>query len=52
MRNKRKLLSFDDYYTCNINNIKKTINSNNYVPGKYNIFIIREPKLRIIMSQS
>ena len=25
--------------------------SKNYVPGKYNIFLVKEPKLRIIMSQ-
>ena len=51
-KNKRKIMKFDDYYSCNIENIKKIINNNNYYPNRYNIFFIREPKLRIIMSQS
>lgn len=32
--------------------IKDVLLSKKYVPGKYNIFIIREPKIRVIMSQS
>ena len=50
--NKRKIYSFNNYYSCNIVNIKNIIESNNYVPLRYNIFLIREPKLRIIMSQN
>lgn len=51
-KNKNRLCNFDDYYSCNIESIRKIINSNNYIPNRYNIFLIREPKLRIIMSQS
>lgn len=51
-KNKRKLMSFDDYYSSNIGNIKRIINYNNYIPDKYSIFLIKEPKYRIIMSQS
>ena len=51
-KNKRKLMSFDDYYSCNIINIKNIIHNNNYIPDKYNIFLIKEPKYRIIMGQS
>lgn len=51
-KNKRKLMSFDDYYSSNIGNIKRIINYNNYIPDKYSIFLIKEPKYRIIMNQS
>lgn len=51
-KNKSKIEKFNDYYSCNIINIKNIINSNDYKPNRYNIFFIREPKLRIIMSQN
>lgn len=51
-KNKRKISNFDDYYSENIINIRNIINSKNYIPSKYNIFFIREPKVRIIMSQN
>ena len=51
-KNKRKVSHFDDYLSINICNIKRIIESKNYIPGKYNIFLIREPKYRIIMSQN
>lgn len=51
-KNKKKLEEFNNLYSCNIKEIKEELMTNNYTPGKYNIFLIREPKLRIIMSQS
>lgn len=51
-KNKYKINKFNDYYSCNIINIKNIIENKNYIPSKYNIFFIREPKLRIIMSQN
>lgn len=51
-KNKQKIEKFNDYYSINIINIKNIINSGNYIPGKYNIFLVREPKIRIIMSQN
>ena len=51
-KNKKKLEDFNNFYSCNIKQIKEELITNNYTPGKYNIFFIREPKLRIIMSQS
>ena len=51
-KNKEKIERFEDYLSINIINIKNIISNNNYIPGKYNIFIIREPKIRVIMSQS
>ena len=51
-KNKNKISKFNDYYSCNIVNIKNIIDSQNYIMDKYNIFFIHEPKLRIIMSQN
>lgn len=51
-KNKSKIERFNDYYSSNIINIKNIINNCNYKVAKYNIFLIREPKLRIIMSQN
>lgn len=51
-KNKQKIEKFNDYYSINIINIKNIIEKGNYIPGKYNIFLVREPKIRIIMSQN
>lgn len=51
-KNKRKILNFDNYYMENIITIKRVLSNKSYLPGKYNIFLIHEPKVRIIMSQS
>ena len=51
-KNKRKIEIFDRLYSINIIKIKDILKSKNYIPSKYNIFLIKEPKARIIMSQS
>ena len=51
-KNKLKVEEFDNYYSLNIKEIKEELMSGDYISGEYNIFFIREPKLRIIMSQS
>lgn len=51
-RNKIKIERFDYNYVSNITMIKNILESRNYKPGKYNIFIIIEPKIRLIMSQN
>lgn len=51
-KNKNKIYHFEKYKMTNIINIKEEIESNTYNIGKYNIFSIYEPKLRIIMSLS
>ena len=48
--NKNKIYKFEEYYTSNISNAFKLLND--YKVGKYNIFLIRENKYRIIMSQN
>lgn len=48
--NKNKIYKFEEYYTSNISNVFKLLK--NYNVGKYNIFLIKDPKYRIIMSQN
>lgn len=50
-RNKYKIEKFNNYYSINIYKIKDILCSKKYIPDRYNIFIIKEPKYRIIMSQ-
>lgn len=52
VRNKNKVYKFEDYYSLNISKIKAVFDGGKYDVGKYNIFLIREPKYRIIMSQN
>ncbi len=51
-KNKYKIYKFEEFYSINIARVKKVFDDNNYNGGIYNIFLIREPKYRIIMSQS
>ena len=51
-KNKVKVERFDEHYASNMARIKEILESKNYKPYKYNIFLIREPKVRLIMSQS
>ena len=50
--NKRKIYLFEKNKMQNISNIYNLLINNNYNVGKYNIFIIRDPKYRIVMSLS
>ena len=51
-KNKVKVERFDEHYASNIVRIKEILQSRKYKPYKYNIFLIREPKVRLIMAQS
>jgi len=51
-KNKRKIENFEDYYSINITNVQNILETRNYIPNKYNIFAIYEPKFRIVMSQT
>lgn len=51
-KNKYKIKRFEDFYSVNISRVKKTFEMGNYNGGIYNIFLIQEPKYRIIMSQN
>ncbi len=50
-KHREKILKFSIFYTSNIFNVMQLLKNKNYVHGKYNIFIIKEPKYRIIMSE-
>lgn len=51
-KNKLKLEKFENNYVSNMFFIKNILEQKNYNPGKYNLFIINEPKVRLIMSQN
>ena len=51
-KNKRKVFEFQVNLECNLNNIYKRLISFNYKPSKFTIFMIYEPKPRLVMSSS
>lgn len=51
-KNKIKIEKFDQYYTSNILRIKEMLENKTYQPSRYNIFLIKDPKVRLIMSQN
>ena len=51
VKNKKKLNDFEKYKITYIRSIYDTLRSGNYIPHRYNIFLIKDPKYRIIMSQ-
>ena len=50
-KHKEKLLNFEMYFTANIVSIYNDLINNNYKHSRYNIFLITEPKQRIVMSE-
>lgn len=50
-KNKKNVVNFDNYYMENICSIKENLSKENYILGKYNIFLITRPKVRVVMSQ-
>lgn len=51
VKNKRRIYEFEKYKLEYLTLCADIINEGNYKDGYYNIFIIYEPKLRVIMSQ-
>lgn len=51
VRNKKKINDFEKYKITYLESIYNVLISNNYKPLRYNIFLIKDPKYRIIMSQ-
>lgn len=49
-KNKHKIEKFEYNYVSNISYIKDILVNKQYKPGRYNIFLIKEPKVRLIMS--
>lgn len=52
VKNKRKLYNFEKFKMLNFHNICTTLANNNYNGGTYNIFMIKDPKYRIVMSEN
>ena len=52
VKNKSKIIRFEEFKTYNINNIYNELNNKTYIPGSYNIFLIKKPKYRIVMAQN
>ena len=52
VKNKRKVLNFEINKMQNISNIKEMLEHNEVGHNKYNIFLIYEPKRRLVMSLS
>jgi len=50
VKNKHKVYMFEKNKFQNINHIINVLQSGNYNGGKYNIFLIKEPKHRIVMA--
>lgn len=51
-RNKKKLIRFERCMMTILTDNINRVNNNSYTPCKYNIFLIRRPKFRIVMSLS
>ncbi len=52
VKNKDKVNKFETYKSEHILNIYKRLNTRNLNIGKYNIFMINDPKCRIVMAQN
>lgn len=48
--NRKKIYNFEKYKMCNISYICNVLETGNYVMKNYNIFMIKYPKYRIVMS--
>ena len=49
-QNKKKIYLFDKNKMQNITDIVNVLENDTYVPDKYNIFLVSEPKYRVVMS--
>lgn len=52
INNKKKLFSYIKYKNCLLIDILEKLYNGTYEFGKYNIFLIKENKYRIIMSEA
>ena len=50
--NKRSIYNYDLYESINLLDIARKLYQRNYIFNNYNIFIIKEPKYRLIMSEN
>ena len=52
VKNRKKIFKFENQKLEYLINIKYVLENNLYDGGRYNIFLIYKPKLRVVMSQS
>ena len=52
IRNKKSIFYFELVLYSNINYIVNKVNNNDYKLSKYNIFFIKEKKIRLILSNN
>lgn len=50
-KHRNKIVKFDMFYSLNINNIYRDLKNRTYKHSKYNVFLIKDPKYRIVMSE-
>lgn len=50
-KHKEKILKFDLFHSVNINSIFNDLKARSYEHSNFNIFLIKEPKYRIVMSE-
>lgn len=50
-RHRNKIVKFDLFHAVNINSILNELSNRQYKHSSYNIFLIKEPKYRIVMSE-
>ena len=51
-KHRSKIVNFETYYMSNIINIYETLKTKSDHHSKYNVFLVKEPKYRIIMSEN
>lgn len=51
-RNKKKVERFSNYLSLNLVNIRNMLVNQNVIFDKYIIFLVQEPKYRLVMSQT
>ena len=51
-KHRSKIVNFENYYMSNIINIYETLKLRCYKHSNYNVFLVKEPKYRIIMSEN
>lgn len=50
-KHRSKIFEYNIFYCCNLITILNKLSYRNYSHSEYNIFLIKEPKLRVIMSE-
>lgn len=51
-KHREKIIKFEMFYSSNVTNILQLLKTRKYRHGRYTLFMINEPKARIIMSES